>query len=626
MAVEPSSSESMKRRVGRRTRRGGGRLSSHHHQLHHQPPPLRSRFLQPRGGTHLVPDSILFLLFEVGTSRMKKMSNIYESAANTLGIFNSPCLTKVELRVACKGISDRDALSKPDPCVILKMQSHGQWFEVDRTEVIRTCINPVYSKLFTVDFYFEEVQRLRFEVHDISSNHNGLKEADFLGGMECTLGQIVSQRKLSKSLLKHGNTAGKSSITVIAEELSGNDDYVELAFNARKLDDKDFFSKSDPFLEIFRMNDDATQQLVHRTEVVMNNLSPAWKSFKVSVNSLCSGDPDRRLKCIVWDWDSNGKHDFIGEFTSTFKEMRGAMEGKQVQWECINPKYKAKKKNYKNSGVVILNQCKIHKMHSFLDYIMGGCQIQFTVAIDFTASNGDPRNSCSLHYIHPYQPNEYLKALVAVGEICQDYDSDKMFPAFGFGARIPPEYTVSHDFAINFNEDNPECAGIQGVVEAYQSCLPKLQLYGPTNIAPIIQKVAKSASEETNTKEASQYFILLILTDGVITDMADTREAIVHASHLPMSVIIVGVGNADFSDMQMLDGDDGILRSPKGEPVLRDIVQFVPFRNFKHASPAALAKSVLAEVPNQVVDYYNGKGIKPKCSSEVYESSRTPAP
>ncbi|XP_039192146.1 copine-4 isoform X1 [Crotalus tigris] len=560
---------------------------------------------------------------------MKKMSNIYESAANTLGIFSSPCLTKVELRVACKGISDRDALSKPDPCVILKMQSHGQWFEVDRTEVIRTCINPVFSKLFTVDFYFEEVQRLRFEVHDISSNHNGLKEADFLGGMECTLGQIVSQRKLSKSLLKHGNTAGKSSITVIAEELSGNDDYVELSFSARKLDDKDFFSKSDPFLEIFRMNDDATQQLVHRTEVVMNNLNPAWKAFKVSVNSLCSGDQDRRLKCIVWDWDSNGKHDFIGEFSSTFKEMRGAMEGRQVQWECINPKYKVKKKNYKNSGIVILNLCKIHKMHSFLDYIMGGCQIQFTVAIDFTASNGDPRNSCSLHYIHPYQPNEYLKALVAVGEICQDYDSDKMFPVYGFGARIPPDYKVgeqvSHDFAINFNEDNPECAGIQGVVEAYQNCLPKLQLYGPTNIAPIIQKVAKSASEETNTKEASQYFILLILTDGVITDMADTREAIVHASHLPMSVIIVGVGNADFSDMQMLDGDDGILRSPKGEPVLRDIVQFVPFRNFKHASPAALAKSVLAEVPNQVVDYYNGKAIKPKCMSE-YESSRTLAP
>lgn len=48
--------------------------------------------------------------------------------------------------------------------------------------------------------------------------------------------------------------------------------------------------------------------------------------------------------------------------------------------------------------------------------------------------------------------------------------------------------------------------------------------------------------------------------------------------------------------------------------------------SFLQASPAALAKSVLAEVPNQVVDYYNGKGIKPKCSSEMYESSRTLAP
>lgn len=77
---------------------------------------------------------------------------------------------------------------------------------------------------------------------------------------------------------------------------------------------------------------------------------------------------------------------------------------------------------------------------------------------------------------------------------------------------------------------------------------------------------------------------MLILTDGVVTDMADTREAIVRGSYQPLSIIIVGVGNADFTDMQILDGDDGVLRSPKGEPVLRDIVQFVPFRDFKTVS------------------------------------------
>lgn len=62
--------------------------------------------------------------------------------------------------------------------------------QVDRTEVIRSCVNPTYSKVFKLDFYFEEVQRLRFELYDINSSHNGLKEADFLGSVECTLGQV----------------------------------------------------------------------------------------------------------------------------------------------------------------------------------------------------------------------------------------------------------------------------------------------------------------------------------------------------------------------------------------------------------------------------------------------------
>lgn len=74
--------------------------------------------------------------------------------------------------------------------------------------------------------------------------------------------------------------------------------------------------------------------------------------------------------------------------------------------------------------------------------------------------------------------------------------------------------------------------------------------------------------------------------------MADTREAIVRASYQPLSIIIVGVGNADFTDMQILDGDDGVLRSPKGEPVLRDIVQFVPFRDFKTVSFSSAASLV----------------------------------
>ncbi len=48
-----------------------------------------------------------------------------------------------------------------------------------------------------------------------------------------------------------------------------------------------------------------------------------------------------------------------------------------------------------------------------------------------------------------------------------------------------------------------------------------------------------------------------MLTDGVISDMGNTKRAIIAASRLPMSIIIVGVGDANFSAMDALDADDG---------------------------------------------------------------------
>lgn len=48
----------------------------------------------------------------------------------------------------------------------------------------------------------------------------------------------------------------------------------------------------------------------------------------------------------------------------------------------------------------------------------------------------------------PYQMNAYAMALKAVGEIIQDYDSDKLFPAYGFGAKLPPDGKISHAFPL----------------------------------------------------------------------------------------------------------------------------------------------------------------------------------
>uniref|UniRef100_A0A8D3BW82 Copine I n=1 Tax=Scophthalmus maximus TaxID=52904 RepID=A0A8D3BW82_SCOMX len=507
------------------------------------------------------------------------------------------CVTKVELCVSCSNLLDKDVGSKSDPLCVLQVCTGGDsWTEVGRTERLKNSSSPSFSQRLKVDYHFETVQNLRLGVYDIDNSSADLGDDDYLGGVELTLGQIVSSKSVTRPLqLKKGKPAGKGTITVTAEEIKDNR-AIQLELEAKNLDKKDMFGKSDPFLEIFKKGDDGKWQLVHRTEVHTHTYTHTLDDVIVD----CS------------DHDGDGSHDLIGSFTTKVSELQKAAHGSPVEFDCVNPEKQKKKKSYKNSGVVSVKNCKLITQHTFLDYVMGGCQINFTVGIDFTGSNGDPRSPNSLHYMSPDGLNQYLSALWSVGQVVQDYDTDKLFPAFGFGAKLPPDYqAANHEFALNFNPTNPYCQGIEGIIEAYRMVMPQLRLSGPTNFSPLINHVASIATGGAQANSASQYFVLLILTDGEITDFDQTRDAIVRASRLPLSIIIVGVGPADFKAMELLDGDDGVLRSTVGEAVARDIVQFVPYRQFKDAPRAALAQSVLAEVPNQLVSYFKMRGFEP---------------
>lgn len=67
------------------------------------------------------------------------------------------------------------------------------------------------------------------------------------------------------------------------------------------------------------------------------------------------------------------------------------------------------------------------------------------------------------------------------------------------------------------------------------------------------------------------YLTLLILTDGSIHDFEETKDLIVKLSKYPVSIIIIGVGDDDMSEMEALDSDKGRL-SGKGAKASRDIV------------------------------------------------------
>jgi len=380
------------------------------------------------------------------------------------------------------------------------------------------------------------------------------------------------------------------------------------------LDRKDWWGlgSSDPFLTILRAGEYGHWSVVHRTEVKKGNLNPVWKPMELSLSSLCNTDHHRPLKLRVEDWNKMGNHALIGETETSVASL--LQLGSGVSIALINPKKKAKKRSYKDSGHLMISSCKLETRPTFLDYVQGGMELSFTVAIDFTASNGDPTKPDSLHYNDPSgKPNQYLTAIRAVGDIIQDYDTDKLFPALGFGARLPPDGRVSHEFFLNMDSTNPYCQGVDGVISAYYQALNSVQLYGPTNFSPVINHVARVATTFKNNPDNFQ--VLLIITDGIICDMEATKAAIVRASELPMSIIIIGVGSEDFQAMDELDSDDKLLQSGS-HTAKRDIVQFVELNRFVDPRRGVwdkelLAREVLAELPEQIVGFMRDGRHKP---------------
>ena len=331
--------------------------------------------------------------------------------------------------------------------------------------------------------------------------------------------------------------------------------------------------------------------------MIKNTLNPIWQPFELTEQQLCNCDRSKRVRIECYDWDQVGVHDLIGTHELPFGELID--RGKRFE-------LKKGKKN-KLAGTIELTEVILKKNLSFIDYLRCGVHLSLSVAIDFTASNLDPKKKDSLHHLSNNQLNQYEQAIREIGGILQTYDNDKLFPVFGFGGALKGEYKVNHCFPLTGNVTNPNVQGVEGILSAYRKAVDEITLSGPTLFQHIIDQTIGVVQR---TDSHTMYNILLIITDGEIVDMPKTIKRIVKASSLNVSIIIVGVGNEEFGSMDELDNKKGKLKDSHDHKAIRDIVQFVPFRRLG-GNPVALAAEVLKAVPLQLTEFMKGIGYMP---------------
>ena len=336
---------------------------------------------------------------------------------------NMDCASSLSLQSAAPlAPADRSAgalsadTSKSDPmAVVFSKDAQGQWREVGRTETIMDTLNPKFAKSFQVQYFFERTQWFRYEVYDVDESSRDLSKHDFIGRTaEVRLCDVVAGHgRKTFPLNRPGKRAAAGALTVVVEEMEGAADLVNFKLRGRKLANMDgWFGKSDPFVVLHRQVSGNWVKF-HESAPIMNNLDPSWPAFSCTSRHVNGNDKQRPILFEVWDYESSGSHQMIGHFTTTLLALEA---GEVREGKLLHPQGKKK-----DVGTLVFESVAVEKSYSFCDYLMGGCEVSLMAAVDFTASNGDPRQPGTLHHTSPHAKNEYEQAIDSVGSIVVAY-------------------------------------------------------------------------------------------------------------------------------------------------------------------------------------------------------------
>ena len=433
-----------------------------------------------------------------------------------------------------------------------------------------------FEKFYICNYFFEKEQKIQIILY---------KEDELIFNQASTLATIVgAKHNLYVNKIKTGET-----LIIKAVKLGNGKSYVNIDINIKENgQNNEFLSKRNLLFEIncnktkiYSSESISCEGNFEQVKIPSYLLSPEYTvNILESKSKIIKSSYTKRIDSLQRTNDKNNNNNNI-----------------QLKLPIS-----------KNLILSIYDNSSFNENLSFFDFISSGIRIKLSIGIDFTGSNGHPLDKGTLHCIINNEPNDYEKVIKSIGNILSNYNYKDLYPVYGFGAILNNSLYQEASMCFNINfKDTSEIKSINNVLKVYRECLDKLTFSGPTFFSPIIAKVLDNIRKTDNNME---YNVLMILTDGVIDDMDYTIDALVEGSFLPLSVIIIGIGDADFSKMVELDGNDIPLVSKQGIKWCRDIVQFIQYDKYKN-NENILTKEILEEIPRQLMEYYLQNNYNP---------------
>lgn len=546
---------------------------------------------------------------------------------------------KLDLVVQCRNLPKKDLLSQADGfCVlwkvpdgytnwgangILKRSAGRQEEEIGRTEVCRSCINPIFKQKFRLNFVFNEEQTYVLRVFDEDLRYaTGLSEHDYLGGCVFSLGQLMGAKgcSLAKRLRTNGKNRNDAYLVVTGKGVVEDREVLEFRFSCQdlvqqhniiidKIDRSKVIDKCRPYFRLERLNkDDQSWELIWKSEVLKQTLDPVWNEARLPIQLLCNDNQEDPLKITIWDYVKKTKsHHVMGFVESSVAEILGkAKDGGIPVFIIVREKQKLfRRSKMKHVGLLKVLTASVITVPSILQYVSGGMSLDLMVGIDCSVGNGIWGTEENLHCSNNDCFNDYQAGIKKLGTITENFSRGRHSSLWGLGAEIDGEYRDCDVIKEQLCEST-------SLLKAYNDNIvnnPDFALGKEVSLNALIEMATFRIIKMSKKRQC--YSVLVVFTAGDFVDFQDTVDSICKAAEdAPLSIVVIGVGESDHTLAKKLCGDNGKLRDSRGIPIAREIVTVVSFKQFGGNATKVISEA-LKEIPEQIIQYQLMNGVKP---------------
>lgn len=523
---------------------------------------------------------------------------------------------KVKLSLEATGLPSMDWFGKSDPFVLVLELVEDKWIKRGLTEIIPQELNPKWEKEIKLGHIPHKTQHLKFLIYDSDDNPSVKvpKNKEIIGKTECELGKIMKD-KFVELTIKNDKNKIRGTLKVAGyKDNSVFYGYI-IKFGAHFLREIEWFKSCDPFLMISvagngygKMGNPSTypsdcwKNIKKVNYGISNGTVPNFFDLRIDSDKIKYDDIHHYMRVEVWDHSKANEHQLVAFGFFSIAQLDSTLKKVPLITEKNKPAGNLSVDRFEKVKSLDLNDC-----------IVNGTEFDISIAVDFTISNGAASNPNSFHQLSGF--NHYRKAMELILDVMFNFDKEEKVALYGFGAKIKgikefDEEEINHCFPLSGDPKRVTVTGIEAAVKAYESIVPSLKFYGPTYFRYFLREVIEKTKRKLQ-KNSKIYSVLIVLTDGVNTDRNKTINLIAEATKLPISIILVAIGEKELDFLKILDGDfveggSGSLHSMKGQKINRDIVHFFRLTDGL-SSKAEFAKLLLEELPEQVMEYYQSQ-------------------